>query len=131
LLLELQGERRLLQLAGDGLGVVFEADVLHVLLGDGGPALGDPADGGVGPQRSQDGPDVDATVAVVALVLDGDHGVAQVAGISLQGDVLAVLLGMERVAAACRRRRRSSSSATASTDGGQRRRASGSCSRRR
>ena len=51
----------------------------------------------VGAGRPEDRPRVDAVVAVEALVLDGDDGVAHVRRDLLERDDLAVLLGVERV----------------------------------
>ena len=68
--LELDGERRLPQLAGEG-AVVADEDVLHVLLGDGRSPLErtspEVSEGGSG-----DGGDIDARMGEEVTVLDGE-----------------------------------------------------------
>ena len=70
-LLELPGERRLLQLARDG-ALVLDVGVLDELLRDRRAALDDRLVLDVGGERAPDRPQVDAAVLVEALVLDGD-----------------------------------------------------------
>ena len=88
---------RLLELALEGRRVVLEDLLLDVLLGDRRAALLDVAGLHVRAGGPEDRPRVDAVVAVEALVLDGDHGVAHVRRDLLERDDLAVLLGVERV----------------------------------
>ena len=70
-LLQLPGERGLLQLAGHG-PLVFDVGVLDELLRDRRAALDDRLVLDVGRERAPDRPHVDAAVVVEALVLDGD-----------------------------------------------------------
>ena len=74
--LELPGEDRLVDLAGEG-GVAVQVGVLHVLLRDGAAALHDPAGPQVGQRSPQRRPEVDSMMAVEAPVLDGHRGLLQ------------------------------------------------------
>ena len=91
LLLDLQGEERLLHLAGERAFLV-EVEDLHVLLGDRRGTLGGIALG-VGERRAQDALRVDAAVGVEGAVLRGDGGVLHRLRHVGERDRLTVLLG--------------------------------------
>jgi hypothetical protein len=78
---------------GYGLGVVpggLDQDVLHVLHGEGGAALGDAAGLHVPRQGAQHALEIDGAVLVEAGVLDGDDGLLHVVGHPVERDDRAV-----------------------------------------
>ncbi len=100
LLVDLQGDDHLLELAGGGL-ILVQVVVLDVLLSDRRAALGAPAGHGV-EQTAGEALQVDAGVTVEALVLRGDEGVLHILGHIGQVHALAVGLadpGEERAVA--------------------------------
>ena len=94
-LLEAGGQDRFFDLSVDG-PFWPEEGVLDDLLGDGRPALADGPGAGVGEERSGHGLQVYATVAVEAVVLDVENGVADQHRHLFQRDRLAVHLRLER-----------------------------------
>jgi hypothetical protein len=91
---ELDGERRLLDLAGVGL-LGADRGVLDVLLGDRRAALTDRAAAHVGEQRAADPAGGDPPVLVEVAVLDTHHGLRYVLGQLVQRHVVAGHLGGE------------------------------------
>ena len=73
--LELDAQHRLVDLAGDRLLAGEVEGGLHVLLGDGGPALAHPLTPQVPVERPGDAERVDALVLEEVTVFGGDHGV--------------------------------------------------------
>ena len=73
-ILQLPGERGLVELAPQGVGVA-DVEVLHQLLGDRGAALGDLTLVRVDDRRPGDRPHVDPVMGEEAAVLDRDRGV--------------------------------------------------------
>ena len=94
LALELHREHRLLHLADDA-ALRGEVDVLDVLLGDRGAALGGAGAADVVVEGPADADGVDAAVLEEVAVLGGEHRVLEHVGDLVELDVGAVLLGAE------------------------------------
>ena len=94
LALELDGDDRLPQLAPQG-GVAAHVDLLDVLLGDRGPALGGALVADVGPRGPGDAEGVDAAVLEELAVLGRDDRVLDDGGHLVELDREAVLLAVE------------------------------------
>ena len=82
-----------------------QVDVLHQLLGDGRPALGDPAGLDVLEQGPAECPDVHAPVVVELGVLDREDRLLDLVGDLGEGHRLAVLRAVQHGHGTCRRRR--------------------------
>ena len=89
--LDLQSQPDLLQLAGDGL-LAGEVGELCQLLGDGAGSLGEAAGAQVAHQRAEDAGHVEAGMLVEAQILRRQEGVHHMVGEGVHGDDGAVLL---------------------------------------